>query len=143
MCRVVLVVAVARIDIRQNDEILSEWRNATDPIVSLEATRASKSKQAAESSLVSHSRSSSASYVHGSKLDVTRRQAGGALRSLLDLPDLDAIGPADQERALVLPAQIAAVHVGSRAALRSIDVRDELLGLGVVDLDALLVGPCN
>jgi hypothetical protein len=59
----------------------------------------------------------------------------------LDARELNVVGPADEERVVGEPLERAAVEVGARRATRTGDVGDALGGVGVVDLDADVVGP--
>ena len=59
----------------------------------------------------------------------------------LDVRNFDTVRPPDQENVVVLPAEAAVVEIRPRRTLRALNVRDALVQLGVINFDAVVIGP--
>ena len=65
--------------------------------------------------------------------------SGGLAWARANAGDLDLVRPADEQRGLVLPVQVAFEEVCARAVCGAVDEGNPALGVRVVDLHALLV----
>ena len=78
---------------------------------------------------------------HGCDLHEKGREvgSGGLAWPRANAGDLDLVRPADEQRGLVLPVQVAFEQVRARAVRGAVDEGNPALGVGVVDLHALLI----